>query len=164
MEKYYIVYFNKITQYHKTNKGYYVGYKDKIEDNYSENFIYAKRYKTLGAAITRTGLKHNGSRAVKLIESLENGDDIFENISNIEIISIPNERKLKLSKLNGENCDRIEKLGKISNDELIKYFRKEADRFLKSLEGKYYNVALDTKSATEEDIDDWCSHMDKILS
>ncbi len=54
--KYYIVYFDSITQYGITNRGYYVSYKDKLEDKYSDNYIFAKKYKSLGGALTRAGI------------------------------------------------------------------------------------------------------------
>lgn len=154
MEKYYIVY-NK-------NLGYYVGYKNKIEDEYNKNFIFAKRYKTLGSAITRSGLIHGGYHSVAIINRLENNEDIFEDLK-IEIIKIPNDRYRKLKKLKGENYEEIKNLGQISNDELIKYFKKESDKFLSSRDGKYFNIKSDTTTATEEYIDEWCEHMDNLL-
>lgn len=51
--KYYITHFTCITQYDITNKGYYVKYKDKLQDEYSDNWMEAKRYKTLKPALTR---------------------------------------------------------------------------------------------------------------
>lgn len=160
--KYYIVYFDSITQYGVTNGGYYVSYKDKCEDNFSDNFVFAKRYKTLGPALTRIGLKYNASNSVKCISLLEKGEKIFYGGRRIEVVNIPSERKRKLSRLNGGNSDPIKNLGEISNDELIQYLRKNADRFLKSLDGKYFQMS-DTVTATKEYIDDWCSHMDNIL-
>lgn len=154
--KYYIVYFDSITQYHKTNKGYYVGYKSKIEDEYSDNFIFAKKYKTLGSALKRIGLYYKFSDSLKYISELEKGNDIFGN-DKIEIVKISNSRTLKLNKINGNDYSAIKNIGKISNNELIDFLRKEANKFLSSTEGKYYKITSNIKTATEDEIDDFCS-------
>lgn len=53
-ERYYIVYLNHTTNgYDEPVGGYYVGYKDKCSDKFSEMYIDAKRYKSLTAAFTR---------------------------------------------------------------------------------------------------------------
>lgn len=154
--KFYIVYFNSITQYHKTNKGYYVGYKNKIEDEYSDNYIFAKRYKTLGAALTRIGLCYKRSSALNCISELEKGNDIFGNGS-IEVVKLTNSRTQKLNKIDGKDYSPIKNLGKISTNELIDFFRKEGNKFLSSTDGKYYNVTSNIKTATQDEIDDFCS-------
>jgi hypothetical protein len=160
--KYYIVYFDTNYNY-DTTKGYYVSYTNYNGDIYSDNFVFAKRYKTLGPALNRIGLKYNASNAVKCISSLEKGERIFYGGRRIEVVNIPSERKRKLSRLNGSNSDPIKNLGEISTDELIQYLRKNADRFLKSSDGKYFQMS-DTVTATKEYIDDWCLHMDNVLN
>lgn len=42
--------------YKKNQGGYYVSYKDKLSDNFSENWWDAKRYKSINFAIKRLGL------------------------------------------------------------------------------------------------------------
>lgn len=154
--KFYIVYFDSITQYHKTNKGYYVGYKNKIEDEYSDDFIFAKKYKTLVPALTRIGLNYKNSSALNCISELEKGNDIFNN-NRIEIVKLSNSRTQKLNKINGKDYSPIKNLGTISSNELIDLFRKEADKFSRSNKGKYFDVVSDIKNATEEEIEDFCS-------
>lgn len=154
--KFYIVYFDSITQYHKTNKGYYVGYKNKIEDEYSDDFIFAKKYKTLGSALKRIGLDYKHNSALKYISELEKENDIFNN-NRIEVVKLSNSRTQKLNKINGKDYSPIKNIGKISSNELIDFFRKEGDKFLSSKECKYYKISSNIKSATEEEIEDFCS-------
>lgn len=53
----YIVYREEFkTSYGKYN-GYFVNYKNKIEDSYSPNWFEAKKYKALGAALHRMGIE-----------------------------------------------------------------------------------------------------------
>lgn len=150
--KYYIVYFN-----HKHNKGYYVGYKNKLEDEYSDNYIFAKRYTKLVYALNKIGLEYKGYHATKYISLLEQGINIIPDNINIEVVKISNSRSQKLSKISGKDYSPIKNLGKISNNELIDLFRKESDKFLSSNEGKYYNITSNIKTATQEEIDYFCS-------
>jgi hypothetical protein len=160
-EKYYIVYFNSITQYSKTNKGYYVSYKDKCEDNYSENFVFAKRYKTLGSALNRAYVNYKGTAALKIMRKIEAGEAYLPEDVRIEVIRIDNMRKRKLSKLKGESGEAIRNLGVLPTEELYKFLQKEVDKACRS--DKYFNPnAEPEKNATQEDIDDFCSHMDNV--
>ena len=52
----YIVYRERFKSYGIEQGGYYVGYKNKLCDNYSQNWFEAKRYKSLGSAIDRLGI------------------------------------------------------------------------------------------------------------
>ena len=54
-------------------------------------------------------------------------------------------------------------MGEISNNELTDYFRKKSNTFLNSREGKYYTYENPLKTATTEEIDDWCLHVDSVL-
>lgn len=42
---------------YKNGRGYFVGYKDKLDNEYSDKVIYAKRYSNIGSAISRLGLE-----------------------------------------------------------------------------------------------------------
>jgi len=53
----YIVYEN--------DNGYFVGYKDKLSNNYSDNKLMSKKYVNIGSAISRLGLN------IKYINTLE---------------------------------------------------------------------------------------------
>ena len=93
----YIVYRNK----HKstilgsaskeTGVGYYVGYKNKLEDNFSSNFIEAKRYKSIGPALTRLGVNYiPGMSMEKLLSTIKTNntqakrEDILNKVFDIE--------------------------------------------------------------------------------
>jgi len=52
----YIVYRERFKSYGIEQCGYYVGYKNKLCDNYSQNWFEAKKYKSLPAAITKLGI------------------------------------------------------------------------------------------------------------
>ena len=160
-EKYYIVYFKSITQYDRTNKGYYVGYKDKCEDNYSDNFVFAKRYKTLGPAFNRAYINYNGSYSVKLIKQIEEGIDIFSD-ARIEVVRIDNVRKRKLTKINGGSDSPIKNLGVVPKEEILQFLQKEADKVFRKRKSMYWEPYEEVKTATPEEIDDFCSHLDNI--
>lgn len=166
-EKFYIVYFKSITQYDITNSGYYVSYKDKCEDNYSDNFIFAKRYKTLIPALNRAHIDgYRGTGSMRLMKLIEEGKNPFPENVRIEVVKIDNLRKRKLSKLNGKSSDPIRNLGPLPTEEYYEFLRKESDKFARSREGKayfkYHEEFVPEKDATPEDIDDFCSHMENL--
>jgi len=163
-EKFYIVWYKSITQYNITNSGYYVSYKDKLSDNYSDNFVFAKRYKTLAPALTRAGIwDYKGTAALRMMKLIEEGKNPFPDNSRIEVVRIDNMRKRKISKLNGESGDPIRNLGPLPTEEFYEFLRKQAKKFYSSSEGKYYQNFVPEKDATPEDIDDFCSHMDNVM-
>jgi hypothetical protein len=53
----FIVYREKFKSYTETGGGYFVKYKNKIEYEFSENWIEAKKYKTIGSALHRMGIE-----------------------------------------------------------------------------------------------------------
>ena len=84
--KYYIVF---------SERDYYVSYNDKVSDTYSNNYIEAKRYKTLGSALSRAGL--NYKKHVAVIE-LKKIDEKIKNSTKIQ-------RRKKLQKLSGKKYE-----------------------------------------------------------
>lgn len=52
----YIVWREPFKSYGIEQGGYYVSWKNKLSDNYSNNWFEAKRYKSLGSAIDRLGI------------------------------------------------------------------------------------------------------------
>jgi len=52
----YIVWREPFKSYDIEQGGYYVSWKNKLSDNYSNNWFEAKRYKSLGSAIDRLGI------------------------------------------------------------------------------------------------------------
>lgn len=155
--KYYIVYYINTNQYNITNKKYYVSYKDKTEDNYSDNYIFAKRYTKLIYVFNKIGLEYKGYHATRYIHLLEQGKDIIPDNIGVEVVKLTNNRSQKLSKISGKDYSPIKNLGKISSNELIDFLKKESDKFLSSNEGKYYDKMDIIKTATQEEIDDFCS-------
>lgn len=162
-EKFYIVYFKKITQYNITNSGYYVSYRDKCEDNYSDNFVFAKRYKTLAPALSRANMyDYKGTGSMRMMKLIEEGKNPFPDDVRIDIVKIDNMRKRKLSRLKGESGEAIRNLGPLPMEEFYDFLNKQSKKFLKSKNGQCYQNFVPEKTATEEDIDDFCSHMDNI--
>jgi hypothetical protein len=117
-ERFYIVWFHKTPQGFRNtltgDSGYYVKYKDKCSDEFSKNYILAKRYKAIGSAITRCSQgraasdkaiakdivkifenNHYVMRQIKLSRILNTNkpidynikDDIFEN-ARIDVVEI----------------------------------------------------------------------------
>jgi hypothetical protein len=72
----YIVYRNKYISYSReTGGGYYVGYKNKIEDKFSSNYVEANKYKSIGPAITRLGINlFPGMTMDRLLKSIKPKD------------------------------------------------------------------------------------------
>lgn len=158
--KYYIVYFDNITQYDITNKGYYVGYKNKIEDHYSDDYIFAKRYKNLSSALNRAYINWKGYSSYKILKKIENNEFFMSDVR-IEIVKISNTRKRKLDKITSSVSEPIKNLGEVSKEEFYDFFKKEADKFI--TKNNYVEPVLE-KNATEEDIDDFCLHMNNVLN
>ena len=58
----YIVWQEPYTKYGKIQgDGYFVGYKNKVEDTFSKNWFEAKKYKSFVSAINRMGLSMNST-------------------------------------------------------------------------------------------------------
>lgn len=121
----YIVYREPFKSYTETGGGYFVKYKNKIEDTYSSNWFEAQKYKSLGAALTRLNI--NISPGMDTMDKFLSGNKLDKRT----------QRDLTLSKILGESIPslvfkngRIEKisddgqlLGDASDDvmEFIKY-------------------------------------------
>jgi len=172
--KYYIIYYDSITQYSKTNKGYYVSYKNKIEDNYSENYILAKRYMSLGPVLNRIGIEYKHYSSVKNVKDIyvkiENSVKVNRlrklfkinsnenNHNEVNLINIlPNNLRIEIIEIEGND---IKNLGLVPNTEIYDLIKKGSYEYLK----KYPEInTIPEKNATKEDIDDWCSHMDNVF-
>lgn len=103
---YYIVYRNRYESYRIEQVGYFVGYKNKLCDKFSEHPNMAKKFKTLGAAITRLGVDIYGFNSYQ--EWLEH------------FISDSAHREAALSELLGQKGEFVEfvngRIEKISED------------------------------------------------
>lgn len=89
----YIVWKNSFTSFSReSGDGYFVSYKDKLSDNYSKNYLEAKKYKNIKSAITRLGIQ------IDNISSIENFIK-----ANKRMITNQVKRDIKLNEiLNGE--------------------------------------------------------------
>ena len=92
----------------ETGGGYFVKYKDKLSDTYSDNWFEANRYKSIGSALSRLG--------VDIGKQVVSWDKFYE----YNRISKQSKRDKKLSELLDEevdqsslilSCGRIEKIG-----------------------------------------------------
>ena len=103
---YYIVYKNRYESYGIEQVGYFVGYKDKLCDKFSEHPNMAKKFKTLGAAITRLGVAIDGFR------SYEEWLEVF--------VSDSTHREVALAEVLGQKGEFVEfvkgRIEKISED------------------------------------------------
>lgn len=60
---YYIVYRNRYESYGIEQKGYFVGYKNKLCDKFSDHPNMAKKFKTIGPAVGRLHAEMHGLRS-----------------------------------------------------------------------------------------------------
>lgn len=166
--KYYIVYYD--------SDGYYVGWKNKIEDEYSDSYHFANRYKSLIPALSRLCINIKGIESIHLMKKINNNKPIV-----IFNETLKNKRKRKLNNLIGSEYnlivgakieiiqiegDEIKNLGKLPDIEIINIIKKEYDKYhvkLKKENDKLSKYLTDNdrflnsevKTATQEDIDDF---------
>lgn len=166
-----------------TSSGYYVGYEDKISDKYSPDYIFAKKYKTLGFALSRLGMNYKRNKATELIRLVDyrinkslkikrrkklskiEGFDFQLNDMDLESVIdsiIDGKKSIERVEING---NIIKNLGKVSNKEIYDYFKKESDKFIRSIRSPYYEPSnLELRDSTPEEIDDFCLALDSIHS
>lgn len=158
--KYYIVY---------NLDSYFVGYKNKGENEYSQSYVFAKKYKTLGGALNRLGISNNLHDMRKMRDKFDNHPIVLRqkklntiNNTNHEIIfkGIKPFEYGRIEILNIEGTD-IKNLGNINNDVLYEYFKKQYKRLYSKAYGKLYGSAgkeeyeLKIEKPTEEEMDDF---------
>lgn len=165
----YIVYREKFKSYTETGGGYFVKYKNKIEDSYSPNWFEAQKYKSLGSALNRMGI------------ILELGmDDLDKFFKANSIDNRAMKRDTILSDILGEERDnnalifskgRIDKVGSdgrflgSAEDEVMEYITSylaknkiSNDRKMKAINDIIKNVSGDTNGyiiETKEGEDFW---------
>lgn len=91
----YIVFKNPYTSYGINQSGYFVSYKDKLSDKFSDNWYDAKRYKSLGFAISKLGIIGLESNSIEYFVKL-NTNKNFKSLN----------RDIKISKLFGLSSDK----------------------------------------------------------
>lgn len=157
----YIVYKEPYTSYGIEQGGYFVSYKDKLSDNFSDKWYHAKRYKTIGPALTRLGI-HG-------LECTSIDDFIKVNINNIRNES--SKRDIKLKKILGNDItigDIISYKGKIEfveNNEInrkdhrlvIDFIIKKIESNSKKLKKKFSYIDIGESSyiGETEDLEFW---------
>ena len=162
----YIVYSGQHTSYGIEQGGYYVSYKDKLSDNYSDSPIDAKKYKTLGGAITRLGLGVGKIDSVdKYIKRRINTEN--KNIQRIMKIKSISDKELTLKDVIRLRDSRIEKMddkGNVSNcdDEIVIYvtcqIRKNKEKNEKIIKQLDYDPHYTSQEPADSSFwDEWIS-------
>ena len=166
--KYYIVYFENQSQ-DITQKGYYVGWKNKGEDYFSDNYIFAKRYKSLGPALSRAKIDYTNFDAIRTVKNInlkiEKSIRIqrrkkLSKLNNIEYSSdndinlidiLPKDIRIEALEIDGND---IEYLGVVTNKEIYEFIIISYDKNVK----KYnYKETVKPEPMSKEDEEFWNS-------
>jgi len=131
----YIVWFEPFTNYSKSQgDGYFVSYKSKSSDYYSKNWFDAKKYKTIGTALTRLGL---------IVPKLLTSFDKFLEVNEIDTLSVNRDKLLadilsekqevKLGNFSKGRIDKVDKYGTLcsADEDIIEYVNKIIENNLK---------------------------------
>jgi hypothetical protein len=112
----------------KQGNGYFVSYKDKLSDNWSDKYFEAKRYKTLGSALGKLGL-HTYSpniehfKLVNTFKTLEsNRNEMLNNILDIKDSDSEVIKNIVYNKGRIDIVDDNNNLVGDAIDEIIKYY------------------------------------------
>lgn len=160
----YIVWKVKYTSYDIDQGGYFVKYKDKLCDEFSVEWYDAKRYKSLGGAISRLGINIGNCRSEK------------DFIKRHKKVNKSAERDMTLSKILDEEIDiskivsyrgKIEmvKDGKLigdATDEIIQFIKNKIKSNYNKIQKKLSNAGITPESdyisvskGSAEFWDDW---------
>lgn len=157
----YIVWREPYKSYDIPQGGYFVSYKDKLCDNFSDNWFDASRYTSLGGAISRLGIY--GLECVSI-------DGFIK--ANMDPKNIDVEREYSLSKLLDQEFDidiilrkkgRIEKIddnGNLVGDAMSQvkdFILKKLESNKKKLDNKFEKI----KKITGSDLDSYTSEADE---
>jgi uncharacterized membrane protein len=156
----YIVFKEPYTSYNIPQGGYFVSYKNKLSDNFSDNWYDASRYKNLGPALTRLGIY--GLECTSI--------DSFIKINIDSIRSEQIKRDIKLKKILGDSItirDVLNLKGRIevvkdnqlldyNSDEIVDFIINKIDSNNRKMQNKYKQVDFSqTYLDKEEDLDFW---------
>jgi len=124
--------------------GYFVSYKNKCSDTYSKNWFEAKKYKTIGTALTKLGLD-----CPKYITSF----DKFLELNEIDTLSVNRDKLLadilsekqevKLGNFSKGRIDKIDKDGNFlgsADEDIIEYVNNIIKNNLKRINNKKSNL------------------------
>lgn len=150
----YIVWRNEFKSYsQKQGDGYFQGYKDKISDKWTKNPIEAKKYKSIGAAITRLNL---------ILSHIKSMDEFWK----LNPMSEQYKRSKKMNEIlgrdNDKNLSNIFEQGRIeilhddgstecANRQAIEYIEKRIEENVRQFENKRSNKMFNTKTIIEHD-------------
>lgn len=160
MSKFYIVYHKSSKKDHHNKNtiynfggGYYVGYKDKLEDSYSDNWLLAKRYVNLGSVFNRLGIYFDKPTDTKeILNRIENSipiqrqkklsrlvsDDTKLDFVNVEIIT---NGRIEIVEIEG---NKINNLGEIDKNELYQFLCKKRETFKKKFPSFFEKLKVNT--------------------
>lgn len=139
---FYIVWKEQFTLYSRPQgNGYFVSYKDKLSDNYSKNWFDAKRFKTMGSALSRLGINcpKNLKSFDKFIEINDidtlpvNRDKVLSNI-------LSEEQEVKIGNFTKGRIEKIDESGNYlgnADDEIISYINSIINKNLKRRKSLY---------------------------
>lgn len=123
----YIVYREPYKSYDVHQEGYFVSYKDKLSDKFSNNWIDAKRFQTIRPAITRLG-----------IYGLECSD--IDNFYKANKLNKTELRNIKLKSILNDNSD----------DDMILAILRSKGRIEKVIENKNSDFPLSVTNCEKE--------------
>ena len=130
----YIVWNYPYTSYQRPQgDGYYVGWKNKCEDSFSQNWIEAKKYTSLGAAISRLGLKTSVSTIEDFI-SLNIDNDKMKQVERDKLLSdILEEEYIGTTEIffNKGRIDKISKNGEFigsASDDIVNLIKGNVEK------------------------------------
>ena len=142
-DEYYIIYHNDGRFSDDIGGGYFVSYKNRNADNYSESFLQAKQYKSIGNVVKRFNLhKDNPQYSLELKETtdkqihnilskknkLHNILDKKEKVKlNWEDIRIFSQGRIEKITMNGNKKPKLES----ANKEVYNYISEIVDKFEK---------------------------------
>jgi hypothetical protein len=132
----YIVFRDEFKSYGFDQGGYFVSYRDKCSDLYSPNWFEAKKYKSIGSALSRL--------RITIAPGMDTNEKFLA--ANKKINNIQSRRDIKLKGILGEDLSiidyifadgRIEKIG--DNGELIGLADKEILEYIQNILNKNKN-------------------------
>lgn len=168
----YIVFINPYKHWHfdvnNSNKqyGYFVSYKDKISDKFSDNWYDAARYKRLDNAVNRLGIYGLECTSIENFIKVNMNDNISKKLNrNTYIGKILNESYEKEAiEIILENKGRIEgvennKLIEIPVSEVVQIIIDRIEENNKKIKNKYSKLGSseDYIDKAEEDLDFWAN-------
>jgi hypothetical protein len=157
----YIVWRNPYKSYnYEQVNGYFVKWKNKCSDEFSPNWFDAKKYKTIGPAITRLGLSINNQ-----IKSM---DDFYRDnpldttkIRDKKISEILDESETNFLFFKKGHIDKIDDNGNFignANEEILEYIRTVIDQNLekcKSLQRQFEKLGIKSEPKVDVSSEDY---------